>query len=58
MESDLEETNTAFTVRSSGGIGQEIVDPDGVVICWTVDPWLAQVIVRLLEKANREGLLR
>lgn len=57
MGSDLEETNRAFTVRSSGSIGQEIVDPDGVVICWTVDPWLAQVIAHLLEMSDREGLL-
>jgi hypothetical protein len=56
MRSDSEETNTAFTVRSSGNIGREIVDADGVVVCWTVDPWLAQVIARLLESSDREGL--
>jgi len=52
-----EEVSNSFTVRKSGNIGQEILDPDGVVTCWTTDPWLAQVIAHLLEKANREGLL-
>jgi hypothetical protein len=49
---------TYFYVWQSGNIGQEILDADGNVIAWTVDPWLAQVIAKLLEKADREGLLR
>lgn len=47
----------SFVVRESGQVGQEILDAEGRVICWTTDPWLAQVIARLLERANRDGLL-
>lgn len=44
-------------VRESGQIGQEILDAEGTMVCWTVDPWLAQVIVRLLNRADRAGVL-
>ena len=37
-----------FTVQQSGNIGQEIRGPDGKVIAWTTDSWVAQVIARLL----------
>lgn len=37
-----------FSVRSSGNIGQEILDRDGRVLAWTTDAVLAQRIVRLL----------
>jgi hypothetical protein len=36
-----------FTVRRSGDIGQEIRGPDGKVIAWTTDSWVAQMIARL-----------
>jgi hypothetical protein len=52
------ESSYSFTIRQSGNIGQVILDSEGNVICWTVDPWLAQVIARMLENANTNGLLR
>jgi hypothetical protein len=45
----------AFSVRASGNIGQVVLDPDGKVIAWTTDSWVAQVIARLL--SNNEHLL-
>ena len=44
-----------FCVRQSGAIGQEILDADGWVICWTTDLWTAQVSCKLL--TENEGLL-
>jgi hypothetical protein len=40
----------AFTVQSSGEIGQEVHDPDGRTIAWTTDAWVAQVIAKLLNE--------
>ena len=37
-----------FSYRRSGTNGCEIIDPDGLVIAWTVDPAWAGVIVGLL----------
>jgi hypothetical protein len=37
-----------YSVRSSGNIGQEIKDEDGLTVAWTVNPELAHRIVRLL----------
>lgn len=37
-----------YSVRSSGNIGQEIKDEDGLTVAWTVTPELAHRIVRLL----------
>lgn len=37
-----------FSVLSSGTVGQEITDLDGITIAWTTDAWVAQVIVQLL----------
>ncbi len=45
-----------FSIRQSGHIGQEILDPDGAIIAWTTDEWVAQVIRKLLNE--NEGLLR
>ena len=54
----------AFSVRASGNIGQVVLDPDGKIIAWTTDSWIAQVIARLLseneellviEKDNKDG---
>ena len=52
----------AFEVRVSGNIGQVVLDPDGEVIAWTTDSWIAQVIVKLMsenqnllfQKGNRQ----
>lgn len=44
-----------FTIRSNGSIGQEILDA-GRIIAWTTDPWVAQVICKLL--TENERLLR
>lgn len=46
---------SAFSVISSGGVGREIVDPNGEVIAWTTDSWVAQVICKLLNE--NENLL-
>jgi hypothetical protein len=40
----------AFSVRASGNIGQVVLDPDGRIIAWTTDSWVAQVIARLLSE--------
>jgi hypothetical protein len=47
----------SFTVRQSGGIGQEILDQDGNTIAWMTDAWLAQVVCKLLTE-NEELLGR
>ena len=52
----------AFSVQASGNIGQVVLDPDGEVIAWTTDSWIAQVIVKLMsenqnllfQKGNRQ----
>jgi hypothetical protein len=44
-----------FSVRHSGNIGQEILDQDGKIIAWTTDPWIAQVICKLL--TDNEGMI-
>ena len=44
-----------FTIRTNGSVGQEILDADGVVIAWTTDLWVAQVICKLM--TENEGLL-
>ena len=54
MNKDAENAGS-FLVRSSGNIGQEILDDDGRIICWTTDEWVAQVVVKLLNQ--NEGLL-
>ena len=45
----------AFSVRPSGNIGQVVLDPDGKIIAWTTDAWVAQVIATLLSE-NEELL--
>lgn len=45
----------AYSVRPSGNIGQVVLDPDGKIIAWTTDSWIAQVIARLL--SEKEQLL-
>ena len=47
----------AFSVRASGNIGQVVLDPDGEIIAWTTDSWVAQVIAKLLSE-NVELLSR
>ncbi len=37
-----------IAVRQSGNIGQEILGPDGRIVAWTTDAWIAKVIRRLL----------
>ena len=46
----------AFSVHATDNLGQEIRGPDGTIIVWTTDGWLAQVIARLLNE--NEELLR
>lgn len=47
-------THGPFSIRSNGSIGLELIDGDGRIIAWTTDPWVAQVICRLLnEEGNR-----
>ena len=47
-----------FSVHTAGGIGQEIRDPDGTIIAWTTDVWVAQVIARLLIENEHLLLVR
>lgn len=49
-------THEPFSIWCNGGIGQEIVNADGMTIAWTTDPWVAQVICKLL--TENDGLLR
>lgn len=49
---------SSFSVKSFGSFGQEILGPDGTVIAWTTDAWIAQVIARLLTQAEEDGLLQ
>jgi hypothetical protein len=44
-----------FSIKQSGTIGQEILDPDGKIIAWTTDAWIAQVICKLLN--DHEGMI-
>ena len=37
-----------YVARASGSVGQEILNPDGEVIAWTVDGFVAAIIVALL----------
>ena len=48
-------THEPFSIWSNGSIGQEIVNSDGMTIAWTTDPWVAQVICKLL--TENDGLL-
>ena len=48
-------THEPFTIHCNGGIGQEIVNSDGMTIAWTTDPWVAKVICKLL--TENDGLL-
>lgn len=50
------ELDGPFMIRSSGNIGQEILDADGRVVAWTTDEWIGRVICRLLNE--HEELLR
>jgi hypothetical protein len=44
-----------FSVRTTGNVGQVVLGPDGGVVAWTTDPWIAQVIAKLL--CDNEHLL-
>ena len=56
IETDnITDTLGPFSIHQSGSIGQEILDADGRIICWTTDEWVAQVIARLLNE-NEELL--
>ncbi len=40
----------ACSVRHSGNVGQEILGPDGKVVAWATDAWVARVICQLLNE--------
>lgn len=42
-------------IQTNNSLGQQILDADGNTIAWTTDPWVAQVIVKLL--TENDGLL-
>lgn len=44
-----------FSIQTNNSLGQEILNCDGLTIAWTIDPWVAQVIVKLL--TENDGLL-
>jgi hypothetical protein len=52
-ECDTRELLGPFSIRLSGNIGQEIRDPDGKIIAWTTNTWIAEVICKLL--TEQEG---
>ena len=39
----------AYSIRASGNIGQVVLDPDGRIIAWTTDAWVAQLIEKFVE---------
>ena len=43
----------AFEIRASGTIGQVVLGPDGKIIAWTTDAWIAQVIAKLLSENEK-----
>jgi hypothetical protein len=49
-------TLRTFSVRITGNVGQVVFGPDGEIVAWTIDPWVGQVIARLL-KENEHLLL-
>jgi hypothetical protein len=48
----------AFSVRASSNIGQVVLGPDGKIIAWTTDPWVAQVIEKLLNENDHLFLMK
>ena len=44
-----------FVIQTNGGIGQTVTDADGNAVAWTTEPWVAQVICRVMNE--NEGLL-
>lgn len=46
-----------FSVRQTGEVGQEILDPNGQVIAWTLDHVLAALIATLLTE-NQEMFIQ
>ncbi len=46
----------SFTFRRVGTMGCEIVNPDGEIVAWTVDPAWAAIIVALLDMVEQKGL--
>jgi len=52
---DTRELDGPFLIRSSGNVGQEIVDAEGRVVVWTTNEWIGQVICKLLNE-NQELL--
>jgi hypothetical protein len=51
----MDEVMGAFSVQASGNVGQVIRGPDGHIIAWTMNGWVAKVICRLLTE-NEELL--
>lgn len=49
------EPDGPFSIRSSGNIGQEILDADGRIVGWTTNEWIGQVNCKLLNE-NQELL--
>src|SRR5690606_8454866 len=52
MQWAIPERDSPFSFRSSGNVGQELVDADGRVVAWTTDEWVAAVICRLLNESQ------
>ena len=43
-----EDVMEAFSVITSNDGSQSIIDPDGQIVVWTTDPWMSQVVCKLL----------
>jgi hypothetical protein len=39
---------TPFQFRESGNVGQEVINEEGKIVCWTTDPVTAALICKLL----------
>lgn len=55
MQWAIPERDSPFSIRSSGNVGQEIVDANGRVVAWTTGELVAAVICHLLN-GNQELL--
>lgn len=48
--------NSEFTYRRVGTTGCEILDPNGVVVAWSVDEmWAAVIVARLNDNLRKAG---
>ena len=54
MKMNADEGGGRYSVRASGSSGQEILNPHGETVAWTIDPVLAVVIAKVLTEEREE----